>query len=312
MARCRRRALLIALCTLAGCGGGVDRPNADVTIVLDGEPNGTHAGFYVALQRGFDDAEGVRFMLRRPGRTDPLLDVAAERADFAVASIEALGRARNAGTKVVGVLAIVQEPTAALIARPGVDRPRDLAGAPVAAADRRLLRAGLGGTRVRRVAPGADPVAGLLDGTVEAVLGTWPVEGAAAQDRRSSTSVLRYDTLGAPRHPGLLLVARETTVADEPEIVRATATALARAIAFAQVDRESAVQDMRARVRSLDAEVAFAQLDAVASAFTQGAPAFGALNEAELRAWSAWAVESGVLEAPVDVTRAFTLAPPPP
>jgi hypothetical protein len=47
------------------------------------------------------------------------------------------------------------------------------------------------------------------------------------------------------------------------------------------------------------------QLDAVAPAFTAGAPAFGVLRPAALRAWAAWDREFGILRRPLDVRRAF-------
>src|ERR1700742_209827 len=56
-----RRLLLIALLALvAGCGGAgqSDRPNQAATLLLDFTPNAVHSGIYVAVDRGFDTAEG--------------------------------------------------------------------------------------------------------------------------------------------------------------------------------------------------------------------------------------------------------------
>ena len=52
--RCRWR-------SLAGCGSttGADRPGAEATLLLDFTPNAVHAGIYMAVDRGFDEAEGV-------------------------------------------------------------------------------------------------------------------------------------------------------------------------------------------------------------------------------------------------------------
>jgi hypothetical protein len=55
----------------------------------------------------------------------------------------------------------------------------------------------------------------------------------------------------------------------------------------------------------LDRAAVAAQLDAVSPAFTAGAPAYGVLDPARLRAWARWDLEFGILKRPVDVGRAF-------
>jgi putative hydroxymethylpyrimidine transport system substrate-binding protein len=52
--------LLIAALAIAGCShDSEDRPNQSATLVLDFQPNAVHAGIYLALERDYDDAEGV-------------------------------------------------------------------------------------------------------------------------------------------------------------------------------------------------------------------------------------------------------------
>jgi putative hydroxymethylpyrimidine transport system substrate-binding protein len=54
--------LLLALLLVAGCGGSGENesPNEPATLLLDFTPNAVHAGIYVAVDRGFDTAEGVQ------------------------------------------------------------------------------------------------------------------------------------------------------------------------------------------------------------------------------------------------------------
>jgi ABC-type nitrate/sulfonate/bicarbonate transport system substrate-binding protein len=65
---------LVAL-ALAGCGavGGSDRTDAELTLLLGGPPAGVHAGIYLAVERGFDEAEGVELTIRRSGDARKLL-----------------------------------------------------------------------------------------------------------------------------------------------------------------------------------------------------------------------------------------------
>ncbi len=95
------------------------------------------------------------------------------------------------------------------------------------------------------------------------------------------------------------------TLEDDEEVVRATIRALQRGYGEVQRDPESAVAAMRAAEPALDAAALRAQLDAVAPAFTAGAPAFGALRPSTLREWARWDEEFGILSGPLDTGRAF-------
>ena len=107
-----RSALIVALVgvLISGCGGvaGGDRPNVDATLLLDSAPGAVHAGIYLATERGYDEAEGVRLELRRPGGA--VAKLRDGRADFAILDVRALARARQGGADLVGVYAVLQRP----------------------------------------------------------------------------------------------------------------------------------------------------------------------------------------------------------
>src|SRR4051794_22001893 len=139
MARRRLRAPLALACLLAaafavgGCREGEDRPNAAATLVLQGRPAAVDAGIELAIARDFDGAEGVTLRTRTPSaRGDGLRRLLDGRADFAILDIHDLARARDRGRDVVGVMAVVQRPLAAVLAAPAVRRPRALGGERVA------------------------------------------------------------------------------------------------------------------------------------------------------------------------------------
>ena len=102
----------------AGCArGSEDRPNQPAQLVLDFQPNAVHAGIYLALERDFDDAEGVDLRVAAPSSsTDSVKLLLAGRAQFAILDIHDLALAREKGRDVVGVMALVQRPLAAVLA----------------------------------------------------------------------------------------------------------------------------------------------------------------------------------------------------
>jgi ABC-type nitrate/sulfonate/bicarbonate transport system substrate-binding protein len=120
-------AVLVGALTLgSGCGstrgsGGTD----DGTLILDFTPNAVHAGIYTALARDFDGAEQVELRVRAPSAsTDSVRLLQSGRADMAILDIADLALARQEGRDVVGVMAIVQQPLAAVIAQRDVRTPR--------------------------------------------------------------------------------------------------------------------------------------------------------------------------------------------
>ena len=312
-----RRLLAILLLALAGCGGGSgsDRPNREATLLLDFTPNGVHAGIYLALARGYDDAEGVQLDVRAPSAsTDALRLLQGGRADMAILDIHDLGLARQEGADIVGVMAVVQRPLASVLAQPEIERPRDLegrrvgvSGLPSDVAVLRSVVAGDGGdpAQVRTTTIGFEAVKALLADRVAAATAFWNVEGVALRAQRPGTREFRVDDYGAPAYPELVLCVTRSALEEDSAVIEATIRALQRGYRQAQNDPESAVTALVEAGSGLDRAAAQAQLDAVAPAFTAGARAYGELRDDVLQAWAGWDVEFGILERRPDLRRGF-------
>jgi putative hydroxymethylpyrimidine transport system substrate-binding protein len=320
-----RLPLLALVLILAGCGGsgGDESPNETATLLLDFAPNAVHAGIYVATDRGFDTAEGVQLQIRKPGAsTDALKLLQSGAADMAILDIHDLGLARQRGADVVGVMALVQRPLAAVLAAPGVGRPRALEGkragvsglpSDVAVLDSVVKGDGGDPARVKSTTIGFQAVKALLAGRVSGATAFWNVEGVALAAARPGFHEFRVDAYGAPSYPELVLCTTRATLAERKPVIRATIRALQRGYMQAQAEPDSAVAAMTTRFRGLDRAALSAQLDAVGEAFTAGASAYGVLRPDVLRAWASWDVRFGILDRPPDLARAFdtTLVPRP-
>jgi putative hydroxymethylpyrimidine transport system substrate-binding protein len=317
MAGYRLLALLVLCAALvaAGCSrGSEDRPNQSATLVLDFQPNAVHAGIYLALERDFDDAEGVTLRAQAPSSsTDSVKLLLAGRAQFAILDIHDLALAREKGRDIVGVMAVVQRPLAAVMAQPEIRRPRDLegkrAGVTGLPSDDAVLRSivrGDGGdpAKVHKVTIGFQAVAALLAHRVDAATAFWNAEGVALQARRPGIRQFKVDDFGAPPYPELVLCVTRQTLQENRALVAATVRAVRRGYEEAIADPESAIEALVDGAGLKRADTA-RELDAVSPAFTEGAPRYGTLDPTALRAWARWEARFGITKRPPDVAKAF-------
>jgi putative hydroxymethylpyrimidine transport system substrate-binding protein len=320
MSHRRRCALLLPLLLvlMSGCAGssGTDsRPDQDARMLLDFAPNAVHAGIYLALQRGYDEAEGVRLDVETPGQsTDGVKALLDGRDELAIVDIHDLAIAQAKGRDVVGVMALVQTPLAAVLAQPGVRRPRDLAGRRAGVtglpSDDAVLDsvvAGDGGApaKVHKVTIGFNAVQALLSGKVSGATAFWNAEGVALQAKRPGIREFKVDDFGAPSYPELVLATSRETLETEGPVIRATIRALRRGYEGAINDPESAVSALTDEEPTLDRALTARELDAVSPSFMAGADFYGELDPATLARWATWEQKFGIVKARPDVAKMF-------
>ena len=307
--------LLAAALAVAGCSqGSEDRPDQTATLVLDFQPNAVHAGIYLALQRDYTGAEGVDLHVQAPSSsTDSVKLLLSGRAQFAILDIHDLALAREKGRDVVGVMAVVQRPLAAVMAQPQIRRPRDLegrkAGVTGLPSDDAVLSSivrGDGGdpSKVRKVTIGFQAVSALLARRVDAATAFWNAEGVALSQKRPGIKQFKVDDFGAPPYPELVLCVSRETLQDDRSLVAATVRALRRGYEETINDPESAVSAL-VDAAHVDRDETARELDAVSPAFTEGATTYGELDPAGLGAWARWEARFGITKQPPDVAQAF-------
>ena len=286
----------------AGCGGDSGDSPEPGTIALDFQPNAVHAGIY-----------DTDLKIRVPAAsTDSLKLLTAGRADMAVVDIHDLGLARQAGSDIVGVGALVQRPLAAVIARSEeVERPRDLEGKRVGVtglpSDEAVLRAVMendGGDyeRVKKVTIGFSAVPSLIAGKVDAVVAFWNAEGVALRQRGFDTNEFRVDDYGAPRYPELVLAVKRATLRKKRELVDTMLEAIEKGTLKALDNRDRTVKKL-VDVSGADEPLMRAQLDAVARALLPPV----SLDRRVLDGWAAFEKQFGILKEEPDVEQTFPL-----
>ena len=300
-----RRIVLLTALLLAGCGGGgADAPPEPVSLALDFTPNPVHAPLFAAEDR-------VPLDIRPPGSgPDSLRLVAAGKADLGVLDIHDLAIARERGIDVVAVGALVGKPLAALVARPGITRPRDLEGRRVGVSglpsDPAFLRAivehdGGDAAEVEQVTIGFTAVSRLLSRRVDAVPAFWNAEGVALRERGLDVREFRVEDYGAPPYPEVVLITSRETLEAKPERLRDALDAIGDGVRLARRDPAPILRQITAAGGGDDTALLRAQLDAVAPLFDSDLR----VDTALLERWAAWDAEVGIVREPPDVAAAF-------
>jgi ABC-type nitrate/sulfonate/bicarbonate transport system substrate-binding protein len=312
-------ALLAGASLLAGCGSSASSgADQDAAIVLDFTPNAIHAGIYSAIARAYDHDAGVHLHVVAPSSSaDSIKLLQTGRADFAILDIHDLAIARERGRDIVGIMAIVQRPLAAVLAAPQIHSPRQLEGKTVGVtgvpSDTAVLRsivAGVHGNprRVRTITIGFNAVPALLAHRVAGATAFWNDEGVTLQRRRPGYRVFRVDSYGAPAYPELVLCATGSSLRRNPGLARAVLRALVRGYGVTLSDPQGSAANLESLVPGLDPKLVAAELSAERSSFRLPGGRFGELDPRALQAWAKWEVRFGIVKRTPDVAKMFNPA----
>jgi putative hydroxymethylpyrimidine transport system substrate-binding protein len=308
-------AVLIALIAIVACGGdrggSVGAGSPDVTLALDFTPNPVQAPVFAAVGEGLDRRHGIRLRIRQPGQgPDGVKLVASGRVQLALLDIHDLALAREKGADVVAVGALVGQPLAALLAQPGIRRPRDLehrtvgvSGLPSDPAFLKAVMQADGGDAgaVRQVTIGFSAVQRLLTRRVDAVPAFWNAEGIALREHGRPVQAFKVEDYGAPPYPEVLLVTSRRTLAARRDDLRGALAALAGGLDATLAHPELAVARVADAAADADRSLVRAQLRAVAPTYARGLR----LDRTVLERWATWAAAAGIVGRRPDVDQAF-------
>ena len=309
-------AVLALLAALAAGGCGDDDPDPAsgqraLTLALDFTPNAVQAPVFTASREGFDRKHGIRLTIREPGQgPDGVKLVASGRAQLALLDIHDLALARERGVDVVAIGALVGRPLAALLAQPGIDRPRNLEGKTVGVSGlpsdpaflKSVMEADGGDARtVKQVVIGFSAVQRLLTRRVDAVPAFWNVEGVALRERGRPIDTFKVEDYGAPPYPEVVLITSRATLAARRADLRAAVAAIADGMRDTIAHPAPAVAQIVREAGDADPSLVRAQLRAIAPTWARGLR----LNRRVLERWAAWDAKVGIVTKRPDVGRAF-------
>ena len=286
--------LAVALVACQGIGDGSPSPEErrEVTLLLGFRPDVQFAPFYVAQQEGHFAAAGLEVEIRHEQAPDVQRLVASGEAEFGVADATDVMIARTQGLPIRYISTLYQSFPVALIGDTA-DVPADpsgLAGMSVGTPGRfgsswhallALLDAG-GLTPddiTVREYPQFNQADGLSNGDVELITGFRNNEPLRLEARGMDVGLMTIDDVAPLPGPGMIV--GDDLLADDPELVRAFAEAVAAAQAdvIADPDIGFAAAEQAVPAVAEDPEVARAVLDATVELWEGDGFADGAIDE---------------------------------
>jgi NitT/TauT family transport system substrate-binding protein len=267
----RRRATVAAAATtaaltLAACGGGgsssENTPAAEgsanaATLMLNWYPYGEHAPFYYGVQEGIFDKHGIDLQIDAgQGSTKTAQAVGSRQVDFGWADTPAVLSNIDKGVEIrsTGVFLQTTPSAVQVFADSGINTPQDLVGrtiavsagdAPTTTFPIYLDKVGVAQDQVTQQSlDAAGKMAAMLSGRVDGLIGFAHDQGPTIANKSGrEVRYLKYSDAGLNFYSNGL-IANESTIADNPELVQKMVDATSEAYAAATENPEAAVDAM--------------------------------------------------------------------
>ena len=307
--------------SLMGCGNPNSTNEAGelrtIKLPMGYIPNIQYAPFYVAVEKGYFAEEGIIIEFDYSFETDGVALTGAGELPFAVASGEQVLLARSQGLPVVYAFAWYQQFPISFISAPelNITEPADLRGKKIGlpglfganyiGAQALLFSAGIDPSEVTFDAIGFNQVEAYASGNSDIVVGYAANEPIVLASQGFELTELRVADYAQLTANGI--ITNEETIANEPELIRGMARALARGIkdTIANPDEAYTVslnfvenlkdQDKDVQMQVLNTSIEFWQAERIGFSEPQ---AWENMNEL--------LVKMGLIPEPIDLSKAYT------
>ncbi|HEX8975343.1 MAG TPA: ABC transporter substrate-binding protein [Solirubrobacteraceae bacterium] len=313
--------------TLTACGAKKDRTapavnsTQPIALMLDWFPNADHVGLYSALSAGYFRQAGLEVQVHVP--TDPatpLQLLAAGKIDVAVSYEPEVLLARDKGLPVVSIGALVQRPLTSIVslARQHITSPGQLRGKTVGDAgipyqhaylQSILQHAGVPSGSVKEVNVGSNLVPAMLSGRVAATLGAyWNYEAIQMRQLGRRVNVIHVENAGVPNYDELVLVARESELAQRGNLLRRFVQALGRGYQSVRSNPSAGVDALLSANPSLSRKLQLASVEATLPAYFPSGTSrpWGWQDTAQWTAYGQWMLSHHLISNPASIVAAET------
>lgn len=280
-------------------------------------PNIQYAPFYVAIDKGYFAAEGIEIEFDYSFETDGMALTGAGELPFAVASGEQVLLARSQGLPVVYAFAWYQQFPISVISAPelNINEPADLRGKKIGlpglfganyiGLEALLFEGGVDPSEVTMDAIGFNQVEAYASGNSDIVVGYSANEPIVLASQGFDLKEMRVADYAQLTANGI--VTNEETIANDPELIRGMARALAKGIADTIADPNEAYdislkfvenlkdQDKDVQMQVLNTSIEFWKADRI-----------GFSNPQAWENMNNLLVKMQLIPEPIDLSKAFT------
>jgi NitT/TauT family transport system substrate-binding protein len=312
------RAATAAFVVLGIQSGHVEAAD-DVTFVTDFGFNGRHAYYYVALEKGYYKEAGINVkIVRGQGSSDAVKQVAAGAAQIGFADTSAVIFAQaNDSIPIKIVSVIYSRPPHAIyvLKESNITKPKDLEGRKVAdtafSAIPKMFAAyakaaGIDASRVTWLVAGSDALPGMLSlGRVDGI-GQYTVGEPLLKKSAAPKEIVRlaYSDAGLDFY-GAGIIAMESTIKSQPDMIRRFVTATMRGLKDAIANPREAGEIMNKHHRQIDADVATGETEMVAALAVVPNTPLGSVDPAGVQRTIDFISSAYTLKNPITMTEIF-------
>jgi NitT/TauT family transport system substrate-binding protein len=270
------------------------------------------AGFYLARERGWYEAEGLELEIRLfdPARGDTLAHLVRNEVDFGVFPSNRLLVRREQAEPLIGIAAINHGglETIQTLRRSGITRPRELAGRRIALSP---TPRGIAMLNHLIAHDGGDPSAAIIvdnhgrEFTVDDIAagefdatfgGYWAWDALFGTVPDSERVTWRVDDIGAPRYHSYLLGTQQSLVQNQPELVRRFLGATAHGYLAAAADPVAALGAIEQTIPYFPRSILRRSIDLITASWTHEGR-WGEQRVSLLAPYAEWLHRHGILRS---------------
>ncbi|MFZ0041204.1 MAG: ABC transporter substrate-binding protein [Solirubrobacteraceae bacterium] len=319
--------VLSAALALSACGEKQDQLTPDrasaqsLNLMLDWFPNADHVGLYAALANGDFTKADLRVHVQVPADpASPLQLLNAGKVDVAISYEPELMLARDKGEPLAAIGAIVQRPLTSIISvgSKHITTPAQLRGKRVGDAgipyqhaylQTILQGAGVPPSSVKEINVGDNLVPAMISGRVDATLGGyWNYEALQLRQDGKRPNVIHVEKAGVPNYDELVLVVRESEIANDTNVLRRFVQALARGYEQVRANPQAGVNALVKANPGLDPKLQLASVKATLPWYFPSSSRYpwGWQNQSEWTAYGQWMLHHHLISNPATVPGAST------
>ncbi len=326
---------MIALCMVAilavacvACGNYLKddskkdiRDLEKVTFVLDWTPNTNHTGLYVAMSKGYFEAEGLSVEIQQPPEDGAEVLVASGKAEFGVSFQDSMAAALigEHPLPITAVAAVIQHNTSGIISRKGegMSVPKGMEGhsyatwnGPIELATlKHVVEADGGDYSKIKLIPNTvtDEVSALKSKQVDSIWIFYAWAGVKTELEELETDYFAFADIDSVfDYYTPVIIAGNKFLKEKPETAKAFLAAIAKGYEFAIDHPEEAAEILCEEVPELDKDLVVASQKYLAKQYQAEAEKWGYIDAERWNSFYGWLNEKDLVETDIPENTGFS------